>query len=272
MKLHRLLNLIAIAIVAGGPAASGAIIYQDNFDGSASTNLNGLAPDVDNNGGTNTWEAYSGFKANGTLPSASVNQGAWLPFVPQAGNVYQLSVSLANIGPDGSSAAWYAIGFAKDLPVNPEAGNNRFVESPTLGRAWMIFRANNPTTNTNQYFLGTDASGTASSGSWTTGSPLNEGGDIDLRIVLDTTPATWTATFFAKRPADTAYTQVSPSALPLLTQDIKGVGIARTTSTLSGNVKFFELATVPEPVSAGLAVVGLSIVGATRTPRRQRRV
>jgi len=268
MKRLRLICLIALLVVVANTAAYGGIIYQDNFDGSSSTNLNGLPPDIDNNGGTNNWQAYSGYKANGTMPATSVNQGAWLPFAPVAGNVYTLSVSMTNVGPDGTSASWYALGFAKALPVTLETGNNRFVESPTLGRAWMIFRANNPGANTNQYFLGNDASGTASSGAWTTGSPLNEGGDMDMKIVLDTTPATWTATFFAKRPADASYTQVSTGAMPLLLQDIQAVGIARTTSTLSGNVKFFELSVVPEPASAVLAIVGLVFVGGALNRRR----
>ncbi len=271
MKRLRPISLIALLVVVATSAANGAIIYQDNFDGSASTNLNGLPPDIDNNGGTNTWQAYSGYKANGLMPSGNiaVNQGAWLSFAPQAGNIYQLSASMTGVGPDGTSASWYALGFAQNVPTTLETGDNRFTVAPTLGKAWMLFRANNPTTNTNQYFLGNTTSGTAGAASWTTGSPLNEGGDIDLRIVLDTNPTIWTATFYAKRPTDSNYTQVSPTALPLNAQDIQAIGIARTSGNVSGNVTFFQLATIPEPMSGSLILVGLSIVTTARVPRQR---
>jgi hypothetical protein len=271
MKRLRSISLIALLLVVATSAAKGAIIYQDDFNGDPAVNLNGLAPDIDNNGGTNKWQAYSGYKANGVAASgnASINQGAWLAFAPQAGNVYQLSASFTGVGPDGTSVAWYAMGFAQNVPTTLETGDNRFTVAPTLGKAWMLFRANNPTTNTNQYFLGNTTSGTAGAAAWSTGSPLNEGGDIDLRIILDTNPTTWTATFYAKRPADSSYTQVSPSALPLNAQDIQAIGIARTSGNLSGNVTFFQLATVPEPMSGALALLGLSMIGVARAPRRR---
>src|SRR5204862_7515954 len=66
-------------------------IYEENFLGSVANNLNGSTVDVDNSGGFNTtWLAYSGYKQNCLLPSASVAEGAWLPFIPSAGNTYTL--------------------------------------------------------------------------------------------------------------------------------------------------------------------------------------
>lgn len=241
-----------------------AVIYDEDFLGSGSDNLNGSTVDIDHSGAstTTTWKAYSGFKQNGLLPTTSVNLGAWLPFVPQTGNTYTLSASLTGIGPDGSSTAWYAIGFGKSVPTTLETGDNRFISNASLGRAWMLFRPNNPGTSANMIQLGNTTTGTAtgpqSPAAWNAPT-LVEGGDIDMQIVLDTNPTTWTATFFAKRPTDSLYTQVSNGPLNLLAQDIGMVGIARTTGALQGNITNFTLEStapllIPGDVNGDLVV------------------
>jgi PEP-CTERM motif len=265
----------ALLILSIVPAAgAGTIIYHDVFNGSASANLNGTAPDVDNNGGTNTWAANTGYKLSGLTPSASLNTGAYLPFTAVAGNLYTLSASFTGIGPDGTSVAWHALGFGKSMPTTTlESGENRFVSGATIGRAWMLFRPNNPTGNANMLHRGNASSGT---GTGTTPQPWNdpsllfvEGGDIDMQILLDTSPVTWTATYFAKRPADSSYTQVSVGALPLLAQDIGMVGIARTTNTagttMTGSITTFDLSfePVPEPASSILLMLGMIAFGVT---------
>src|SRR5262245_15763733 len=91
----------ALAVGVGGFAqrAAALVIYQENFTGSASTALNGTPVDVDNNGGSNTWVANSGYKLNGATPTGTgVNSGAFLPFTPVAGNVYTLTASFTGIG------------------------------------------------------------------------------------------------------------------------------------------------------------------------------
>ena len=241
-----------------------SVIYDEDFLGLASDNLNGSTVDIDHSGATTTttWKAYSGFKQNGLLPSTGVNLGAWLPFVPQSGNTYTLSASLTGVGPDGSSVAWYAIGFGKSVPTTVESGDNRFISGTSLGRAWMLFRPNNPGTSSNMIHLGNTTTGTAtgpqSPAAWNAPT-LVEGGDIDMQIVLDTNPTTWTATYFAKRPTDSLYTQVSSGPLNLLAQDIGMVGIARTTGSLNGMITNFTLEStapllIPGDVNGDLAV------------------
>jgi hypothetical protein len=68
------------------------------------------------------------------------------------------------------------------------------------------------------------------------------GGDMDMRVVLDTTGGTgnWTATWFAKLPASGSYTQVR-AATPLLKEDINSVGVAITGSGIEGDLTFFSL-------------------------------
>jgi hypothetical protein len=280
-------KLVAVAVGVWGFArnATAIVIYQDNFDGSSSSFLNGLPPDVDNNGGTNTWSAFgsaanvNGYKADGTLASGSVSQGAWLPFTPTSGNIYTLSVELIGVGPQSANTAWYAMGFAKSLPADPQSGQNRFLEGNTIGRAWMLFRATTPQgTAFNQSQRGdatTGAGPTGTAQAWAAGAPAN-GGDVDMQIVLDTTQATWTADYFAKRPADGSYLEVSPGALPLLAQNIGAVGFARTTnstSSLSGKITNFDLSgvlVVPEPASSALLALGAISFGIAANRKKSR--
>ena len=262
--MKRLLAATVVAILATYfvPVARAAtIIYHEDFTSHSASALalTGTAPDVDNNGGTNSWLAYSGYKQNGVMPTTTA-QGAWLPFAPQPGNTYTLSASMTGITATGTtSVAWYALGFAKALPTAANAENgsqNRFIEAPTLGRAWMFYRATNTATNMIQ--LGNNSTGTGagpqSPAAWSDSS-LSGAGDIDMKIVLDTNPAIWTATFFAKRPTDSLYTQVSNGALNLLTQDITGIGFTRTTNTsgtvMSGTITRFTLESVAPAYIAG---------------------
>jgi hypothetical protein len=239
----------AVCYFSSAATFAAGVIYQENFGGLATNNLNGSTVDIDQSGGFNTtWTAYSGYKQNGLMPSASVATGAFLPFVPTAGNQYTLTATFTGIGPVGTSAAWFALGFGKAMPTNVESSTgNRFIEAPTIGRAWTLIRANNPnfptaTTNANQVQLGNATTGTGATQSWPSTAPFN-GGDFDVKIVLDTTPATWTADFFAKRPTDPTYVEVSAGATALLAQDIGAIGFTRTTGTLSGNITKFELDT-----------------------------
>jgi hypothetical protein len=249
-RLGFFFTLAALAVGFWGSAqkATALVIYQENFTGSASTALNGSPLDTtDNNGGTNTWVAHSGYKLSGATPTGTApNTGAFLPFTPVAGNVYTLSASYTGIGPDGTSVSWQALGFGKSVPSPFADGtDNRFISGATLGRAWFFFRPNNPTTPTdspNKIQLGNSGTGTASSPVWTDATlARGEGGDIDLKIVLDTNPLTWTADFFAKRPTDSTYTDVSGGPLSLLAQDIGMVGVARTSGTLAGTLTKFML-------------------------------
>src|SRR6476620_12724672 len=86
------LVVLAVGICGVNEKAAAIIIYQENFTGLASVALNGKVPDTDNNGGSNTWTAYTNYKQDGSTPADSVNQGAFLPFVPVASNTYTLSV------------------------------------------------------------------------------------------------------------------------------------------------------------------------------------
>jgi hypothetical protein len=219
------LSLVTACIVAGnGALASAAVLYDENFTGAAATTLNGQIPDVDQNGGFNTWRAHSHFTADGNMNAPANGSGAFLPFIPTPGFVYTLSASFTNVV---GNTNWMALGFAESVPANPQnTGNDyRFLSGATTGKAWMLFRGQFSGTGlTHQTHRGSADVGTATPADWT--SSFAAGGDIDLQIVLDTTPLTWTATYYAKLPTDGSYTQVSAGALPLVAQDIGAVGFA----------------------------------------------
>jgi hypothetical protein len=74
-----------------------------------------------------------------------------------------------------------------------------------------------------------------------------------MQIVLDTTAATWTGSFYAKRPTDPTYTFITTQNI---LQDITGIGITRTTAspagtTLSGMITHFKLETSGSVFLAG---------------------
>jgi hypothetical protein len=197
------------------------------------------------------WAAHSGYGADGSISSAAAARGAFLPFTPAVGNTYTLSASFTNVTPaSATNFSWFALGFAKGLPTDPQANDNRFVAGATAGRAWMIARGVTNGSNPNQFFAGNATSGTTSTNPWSGG--LNSGGDIDLQIVLDTEsgPGTFTASYFAKRPEEVSYTQVG-GPVALLVEDIAAVGVANSSNGVSGALTKFTLETSGNILVAG---------------------
>jgi hypothetical protein len=242
------LSLVTACIVAGnGGAAIAAVLYDENFTGAAATTLNGQIPDVDQNGGFNTWRAHTHFTADGNMNAPANGSSATLPFIPTPGFIYTLSASFTGItGSAGTNTNWVALGFVEGVPPNPQATSNdtRFISGATVGKAWMLFRSNFASGGLNHQTLrGNADSGTTTAVDYT--SSFTAGGDIDLKIVLDTTGATYTAEYFAKRPTDGAYSPVSAGALPLNAQDIGAVGIAlsNAASLIDARITNFTLET-----------------------------
>jgi hypothetical protein len=196
-----------------------------------------------------------------------------LPFSPVAGNVYTLTTSLRGVT---GNTNWFGAGFVESVPANPQlSGNdNRFISGATVGKAWLLFRGATSPTAPLQSLRGDAASGTLAAGTVPWLGSFTPGGDIDLRIILDTTggPGTLKAQFFAKRPADAAYIDVGGGALALNAEDIGGVGIAYSNTGITGSVVHFSLEAtpVPEPASVGMIGLGFAAVGLFIQRRRQR--
>jgi len=249
------LSLVTAGIVAGnGALAPAAVLYDENFTGAAATTLNGQIPDVDQNGGFNPWRAHSHFLADGNMNAPANGSSATLAFIPTPGFVYTLSASFTGVTSPASNTNWVALGFVEGVPPNPQTASNdtRFISGATAGKAWMLFRGNFGTGGlTHQTLRGNADSGTTSAVDYT--GSFTAGGDIDLRIVLDTTGATYTAEYFAKRPADGSYTPVSAGALPLNAQDIAAVGIAVSNSAanIDARITNFTLETTGPTIVPG---------------------
>ncbi len=90
---------------------------------------------------------------------------------------------------------------------------------------------------------------------------------VDFQIVLDTTAATWTATYFLNG-VQRGTTQNLPAGA---NTGIGGIGFSRTSNSAAGTggvVSRFELSVVPEPASLALGMVGLIGVGAVARRKR----
>jgi hypothetical protein len=267
---ERLMKLIVSAILATAalaPLARAATIYQDNFDGAAQADLHGTTPDV----GAATWSAHTAFDANGAITPVANGSGAWLPFVPAAGQSYTLSTSFRAIA---GNANWFALGFAEAIPANSQltSNDNRFIGSANVGaavgKAWMLVRGSN-SANPNQTLRGDGVNGTFAAGTLSfVGGPTN-GGDVDLRIILDATggAGTFKATFLAKRPVDASYTDVGGGPLALNAEDIGAVGVVFSNTGVTGSVAGFSLTSVPEPAAMSLA--SLAVAAAIQARRRR---
>lgn len=118
----RLKGVVLAGVMAGalGVCAQEETIYLDTFGGSSRDNLNGREPDVSLNGAMwESWEPGVSWKADGSIKNAGgrpQNRAAFLPFVPESGAVYTLSLELI----PGDSTDWFGLGFSsqKEMTVS----------------------------------------------------------------------------------------------------------------------------------------------------------
>ena len=238
-------GLVALVTLSN---ASATILYQDDFDGLATDGLGGTTPDITTDG--NAWAGGGLFNADGSVeevPSNPGHSGAWLPFEPEAGNLYEATLT---INPTSGGNNWISLGFAQ------QGFDDRIIDVQGSVSVWI--RDNKATTNGFEYWVGL-----WNPGNITTAPPNLPDTAIDVKIILDATDAdssNWTAAF-----------EVNGTAFPALTAgagdlgNIQYVGIS--TSSAGGFVDDFQLSIVPEPGS--LALLGM---GCLTFMRRRRHV
>lgn len=237
MKYHHpIIPSLSLGILLACSSLQAATIFSDNFDGTGV--LNGTTPDTTT--GAAAWVSSTAFNANGAFLASSGTAGAsaTLLFTPSSGEVYTLESRMDVT----STTGWLAMGFATGQSTANNA-NARFVNGSTpLGRVWML--------------MGEAGGGAA----WQDGTSVNHvedntisvTGTIDLRIVLDTTAATWTSTWYAKDATVGSYTLIKGTENVVSQAAINSVGFALSGNSVPGTITSFSLTTIPEPSSAAL--------------------
>jgi len=197
------------------------VLYDDLAGGSA-VDLHGTSPTT----GTSTWSAHQEYQDDGTMANPA-NAGAYYPISPVSDTVYELTIQAAAVASyeDGYACIW---GFFEgvtpsDLLQGPTVNGNL---NPTCAKAVHLMREVAGGTRNNAYRRGSESDGAADTIQWTDAT-LRASPDavLDLRIVLDTTGDTWTATWYAKSVISGTYTQVGPET-NLLSDNIGAVGFA----------------------------------------------
>jgi ferric-dicitrate binding protein FerR (iron transport regulator) len=219
------------------------VLFRATFDGAGP--LHRRSPKVAPDG--SEWVAAPHFQGNGI---AGPDYGsATLRFDPVDGVVYTLEAEIRDVTTPEGDSDWLALGFASGQSIGTESGD-RFVSAPVVGRAWMLFRGSG-SDSPNTALL----SGDTNSESWRNWN-RGVGGDIDLRIVLDTTrgAGNWTATWFARRPGGGDFIKVRDTqGLP--NEAIRSAGIA-VNGKARARIRDFSLrakALTDAPATRGLA-------------------
>jgi autotransporter-associated beta strand protein len=236
------------------PVVVQTTLFADNFDGNPAVSLHGTTPDTTTGGAA--WVAMNGGDAEGRIYAdgdmqltggSSTTRGgsATLPFTPENGFIYSLTLSASNLDSvsSGSTANRLNFGFAKGQSAGNGLANNFTTSAAnvqgqiTQGFMTKVGYAGSNTSlggNPNAAF-----NAAASTTGWTALATAF-GGSIDLRIVLDTrVTGNWTATWYAKRTPTATYS-VTRATQVVNTEDINSVGFGLNTFT-SGQITNFTL-------------------------------
>jgi hypothetical protein len=217
-----------ISLGAAPPRHHG-LLFHEAFDGTGP--LHQRVPGVSRK--ETAWVAASRFQSDGEIVPGTGS--ATLAFEPVNGVVYTLDGSFRGVtSPDGDSS-WVALGFASGQSTGT-GSDDRFVLGEVTGRAWMLFRGTGSKFENMIHDVG--VSDPKSWENWSGG----VGGDIEMRIVLDTTGGAgkWTATWFARRPGAGDFVAVgTPRTLP--NEALRSVGIAVSGDQIRSIVTDFSL-------------------------------
>ncbi len=221
--------------------------YTETFAGTGA--LNGNTTET----GAATWGSSTGWIRNNGVAtkSAAGDAHALLPFVPQAGNIYTLSLEIDPTNSPGS-ADWFALGFTNQLATNTALYTQAFL-FPSIGQSWMLVRANGADGGTLSAFSSALANGII-------GSPtVSANGTYDtITVILDTRNSNWVSSYYFNGAS--MGTHIHAGSLTIQSAGISSYGNAvgnirnfRLTSTGSGTPRtLFALKT------AGLAEEGFA--------------
>jgi hypothetical protein len=229
-------------------------LFYDDFDGSGTAYLNGTTPDITsggakwvamNNGTTGSVYADGRIDVSGGL-SANRGGSATLAFIPQKHYVYTLDLSAISLNSTAShtTAGRLYFGFARGQSANSGNGYKLLPSDATVqGQVIQIFNVKQGYTGANN--LWEYSANDTSLARWI-GWAGGYGGDIDLRVVLDTrVTGNWTAVWYARRPSYPEWLETR-AAETVTDTDITSVGFGLNTYT-SGSVTSFKLTGVYKP-------------------------
>ena len=245
---------LAVLLTLSGPAHAATVIYQDSFSGSAAAPLNGQAPSQ----GGNTWtttQTNGGITVPGTYwfadgsyvgSTSAVFGGAYLPFTPELGKFYTLSLEFSSVSYLAASPGYLGVGFSSAANGLPGS------LGPWLNR-------NSDNLNGTTFRNGASGSGGNAVTYAGTGSPTVS----SMTITLDTTDTYWTAEYFYNDVLLRTVTYDASHPNPTITQ-IAMFGYRGP--LLDGAT--IELTVVPEPsVLSFMAVGSLGLVVLVRRRR-----
>ncbi len=225
-----------VAVVISGQAGA-AMIYQDDFAGSAGTDLDGTAPGI--RPGSETWKADAAYQADGAVTAGGRSDcSARLPFTPAAGNVYTLEVDF-EVG-SGDSEYWISVGYANGSNLS-----RRFVQTGVDG--YGTFRRLEVLTCDTH--TGTGAGGSMYH------DELTAPGRVLVWIVLNATDvnvSNWTTAWTAKDAEGNTFSREATLAAEGSYGDINYIGFSRR-AAMTGTIHNLKLSAVtPEPATMAL--------------------
>jgi len=246
-------KLKSVLLVAGlSLSAQAAIIYQDDFSGTAGSLLNGRAPNVVNTTG-NTYTAASVLELNGSGRAVSSNGGGYASIALPAVTEDDVVVMEAVFRPRSSNDNWMAFGLAKESAA----------DLTNHGTAWVNLRGG-PHANGGRV---TVFSGNATSGQlYQTATPPEAG------WAGATDPSTMKITYTVKTGnmkvelgANTVfeglidYNGVADTPAPLSAIDhftLQWSGQDLSTSATPGYFDSVTVSVIPEPATIGMLGLG----------------
>lgn len=216
--------------LGAAPPRHHGILFHETFKGDNGP-LHQRKPGVNNSEAS--WVAAHRFRASGWISSGMAS--ASLAFRPVDGVIYTLDGSFRGVISQEEGAPWVALGFASGQSTSMGTGD-RFLMGKVTGRSWMLFRGTRSKMGNATHDVGD--SNPKPWENWTGGGS----GDVDMRIVLDTTLGygNWTATYFARRPGKNDYVRVGKTRT-LPNEAIRSIGIAVSGDQLQARITDFSL-------------------------------